>query len=96
MLVLSFKPVRGLNEKSRAGGPRFPDTLFLTKQRRFRRGRERLSQIVAALHALDAALGVNDALLTSVERVALTAHLNAKGGFGGTGIEHVTTGTRHC
>jgi len=57
---------------------------------------ERLSQIVAALHALDAALGVNNPLLTGVEGVAFAAHLYTESGPGGSGVKHVATGASHC
>ena len=54
-----------------------------------------LTQVITALHALDAALCVHNALLAGVKGMAFTAHLNAERGFRGPGLEHVATRARH-
>ena len=54
-----------------------------------------LTQVVAALHPLDAALGVNHSLLARIEGVAFAAHLYSKRGLGGPGVKHVAAGARH-
>ena len=54
-----------------------------------------LAKAVASLHALDAALGVNHPLLTSVEGVAFAAHLNTNRWPRAASLEHVATGAGH-
>jgi hypothetical protein len=54
-----------------------------------------LTQVVAALHPLDAALSVNHSLLARIEGVAFAAHLYPKRGLGGPGVKHVAAGARH-
>ena len=49
-----------------------------------------LTQVVAALHPLDASLGVNHSLLARIEGVAFAAHLYSKRGLGGPGVKHLS------
>ena len=54
-----------------------------------------LLDTVAPLHSLHAPLGIHNALLSSEEGVAITAHLNPKLRFSGTGGKGMATGAGH-
>ena len=59
------------------------------------RSQPRLIQAVTPFQSFDPALGINHALFSGVEGVALAAQLHAHGGLGRSRMEHIAAGASY-